>query len=267
MKGRLVLKFGTDSLIGASGDLCQSNFDDIARQISALISQGWEVLVVSSGAGKAGRSQILRMRRTIETVSDRSQTTVGQYILMTMWQTGFDLFGHLAGQILVSHADLQARKEGNSIDELSARLEMASSEGIIPIINENDAISSFGIDEANRKRENDVLTSDICGIYKPNKVMIITSVGGVFETDPRRDPSARMYRELDSANLPEAVLLSQNKSPNGSGGIASKAEIAAEMHMNGIATCIAHFRSNGILRFAHGESLGTLLGSQSRLVE
>lgn len=262
---RLLVKFGTDSLTGENGELCQEYFNDIGRQVSILIDSSWQVVIVSSGAGLAGRIQARKIRGSVDGISDQSFTTCGQYVMMAMWQAAFTPFGHLVGQVLISQADLDYEK--GSLNEMRNCLRVLPEEGFVAVANENDAISPFGVKQAREKKENDYLMYRISQQFVASRVLAVTSVGGVFEADPRHCPGARMYRELDCENLPVSVTDATSKSPNGTGGIANKATIAAKCSCQGQVTAISGWQNNAIIRFTRGESVGTLLGGQNRFWE
>ncbi len=255
---RLLVKFGTQSLAGATGKLDQASFDEIARQLSSLMSGGWQVAIVTSGAIQAGREEIESLGQNCRGWHKKDFAAAGSCRLMQMWAEAFRQHRRCVGQILVTHANLRNRGEKRSIGE-AIRNYMAV--GAIPVLNENDVVSDREIRSMERQiSENDRLTCLLCPIIEPDVVISATSVGGVFEEFPITQRS-RVFRELDIRNLPAGVLDSHRKTETGSGGMSRKIIELAKCCKNGRRVGIISWHDDGIVRFVNREDIGTCLGS------
>jgi len=260
--GKLLLKFGTGSLTDTNGFLSEEAFTKIARQVSSLMAEGWEVCIVSSGAVQAGIGEMKKSYRDPAELDDPTLASIGAPVLMSLWQRSFHKFGKLSGQILFTHADLGSiggrKKLLRSINRLT-------NHGFVPTLNENDPVSFFGIKKMRQGAgDNDYACMKVNELWEADLVQFVTELGGVFDLDPRDHPSARLFRELDCTNLPAAVLDSKGKSKYGRGGIGNKTLQAAKCVDRENKIIISGFTNNAIYRFAHGEEIGTLLGTRNR---
>jgi glutamate 5-kinase len=261
---RLLVKFGTKSLMGRKGRLSRAIFDEIARQIASLMDDGWQVAIVTSGAIQAGKEEAAKKSVLLNKLHKKDMAAIGTPLLMQMWSKAFARQGICVGQIWLTHANLSHRGEARSIQE---SIENLLSSGIVPILNENDVVSDREIRSMERGiSENDRLTYLLCAIANPDVVLSVTSIGGVFDRFPLSRDS-KLYLELDIDNLPVGLLDSDGKTDVGSGGMVKKIlELSGCCHEDR-RVGIVGWENEAILRFVTGETAGTLLGHQNRLSE
>lgn len=264
---KMLTKIGTEQLCSAKGKLSQRIFDNIAKQIALTIDFGISVALVSSGAVKAGREQAEICNTDTSCWTDKDFAGLGSITLMKMWGKAFARYGIQTAQVWVTHSDLRSSASRENI--LSSLTHYAGSK-VVAIINENDVVSATEI-FLWRKRisENDQLARKICELIDADIVAFVTSVGGVFESNPKENSNAKMYQELNLNKLPTEVLKDGSKSHNGKGGMKNKVIQAGKCCRFGYSgkhdrrVGIIGAKNEAIYRFAMGESVGTLLGSRN----
>ena len=264
---RIVVKFGTGNLCNSNGELDQIIFNDYARQIVELRAQGVEVIVVSSAAIQAGREYLGELGRDDSRYDKPQLSSLGQARLMNRWRFAFDPYGIGVGQILVTYANWNSEEEKASIKNCILGL---LKEGDTPILNESDPVSNKEIVSMEKRiSENDKLTSMVTFLVNANAVLFLTDERGVYTGDPKRDPSAKLYEEIDIQNMPLDLVASSSSESitKGSGGITQKLDAAISCARRDVLTVIASSEEDVILRFARGESVGTHLGTSNRIKE
>jgi glutamate 5-kinase len=268
---KMLTKIGTEQLCGANGRLSQKIFDNIARQIALTMKLGISVALVSSGAVKAGRERAERYEVDTKSWVEKDYAGIGSVTLMKMWGNAFARFGIETAQVWVTHSDLRTLASRKNI--LSCLLHYADSK-VVAIINENDVVSATEIFLWLKKiSENDQLAQKICDLIDADIVAFVTSVGGVFDSNPKDNSNAKMYQELNLKKLPREILRDTSKSQNGKGGMKNKVIQAGKCCLsryfgifsrwNDRRVGIINAENEAIYRFALGEAVGTLLGSQN----
>ncbi len=195
---RLVLKLGTSVLTAGSPQLNRPRMLDIVRQCARLNAAGVEVVVVSSAAITAGRER-LGGRPLPQAIPARQMlAAVGQSRLMAHYEQFFDIYGIVVGQVLLTRSDLDHRSRYlNARDTLQALL----AGGIVPIINETDAISTDEI----KLGDNDNLSALVANLVEADLLLLLTDQPGLFSADPRTDPAAQLIPEVDVVALPTSL--------------------------------------------------------------
>lgn len=258
----LLVKFGTECLTQYDKGLCYRHFAEIATQLDAVMKDNVRVIVVSSGAIAAGRELILRRGIPTAMLHKKELAGIGSIPLFNAWSEALRIRNRLASQVLVTHANLQHEAERKSI---VSSLRSYTKRSIVPIINENDVVSSREIELMEQRiSENDQLTRLICNLVNPDFIYSVTSVRGVFTDDPRVNKQAKMYRELNIMALPSAIVDASTKSRSGHGGMCSKITEMALCHRKGRSVAIGGLNNDSIVRFVRGERVGTLLGTKNR---
>lgn len=250
----LVVKFGTKELCDESGKLDQIIFDDFARQLAEVQERGIGVVIVSSGAIQAGREEAKIME--LDPQLDKKEFAgVGSPYLLNRWIEAFAAHRRLISQVWVTYANWQDQNERQSIK--NSLLDFAR-QGIIPVVNENDVVSDREIRLMDLQiSENDRLCKMVARLVNADMLLFLTEVGGVYEEDPNIQPRARFYREIDAAAVPATLKLM--------GGMTNKVAEAIECQKAGMKVAIAGREENVIVRFVNGESVGTKIGTSTRL--
>jgi len=242
----LLLKFGTEVLVDASGKLDQEVFGNIARQcVETLMS----VTIVSSGAIRAGEKSSLGAPRAF--FSHKEYAAVGARYLMQAWGDAFICFRMEVAQIWVTPVNMCHENER---ERISMAIRFCHRNGVIPIINENDVVS-----ESWRGMDNDVLAGEIAELTRPDAVLFLTKVGGVYDKHPAENVFARRYDEIDVQVARDLASYLQPLHPHYSSGMREKLLQAVRCVEMGMRVGIAGVENNNIRRFAAGESVGTVI--------
>lgn len=261
---RLIVKVGTANLCNQSGQLIQDIFDDFARQIVELMKEGLEVIIVSSGAIKTGREKMESLGLNITSLDKKDLAGIGARHLMNKWGEAFEIHGKEVGQIWVTFGNWANEGERKSIQ--SSIFDYLNSGVVIPIVNEADVVSDREIKLMEKGfSENDRLAKMIASLTNADAVLFLTDEGGIYEEDPKINPRARMYEEISARTKPESIGVSSGTSKTGTGGMIAKWKEASRCAKKGLLVAIAGNEENVILRFVRGESVGTKVGTATKL--
>ncbi len=254
---RLVVKVGS-ALITANGTgVDQEAIAHWARQIAGLQAQGKQVLLVSSGAIACGMQRLGWDKRPREVHELQACAAVGQMGLAQLYQEAFGQHQVNTAQILLTHDDLADRKRYlNARSTLNTLLEL----GVVPIINENDTVVTDEI----KFGDNDTLGALVANAVEADALIILTDQPGLYTADPRKDPAATLISEAVAGDRSLEAMAGGAGSRVGTGGMITKVLAARRAARSGAHTVIASGReADVILRLAAGESIGTLLVSQT----
>jgi glutamate 5-kinase len=248
---RLVVKVGSAVLSDPNG-LRADVVANLARQIDAIIRDGREVVLVTSGAIAAGRA---RLGRRASTIAERqAAAATGQIDLMRQWAKAFDAHGRTVAQLLLTHQDLAERKRRLNATHT---IESLFAAGVIPIVNENDTVAVEEI----RMGDNDVLSSLVAGMVQAGLLIILSDVAGVLTGDPRTRSDARLIPLITDPEAGMRGLVAESAGPLGVGGMATKLKAARQAARAGICVIIAPGREPDTLTLALDPSreIGTLV--------
>jgi glutamate 5-kinase len=248
---RLVVKVGSAVLSDPNG-LRADVIADLARQIDAIIRDGREVVLVTSGAIAAGRA---RLGRRASTIAERqAAAATGQIDLMRQWAKAFDAHGRTVAQLLLTHEDLAERKRRLNATHT---IESLFAAGVIPIVNENDTVAVEEI----RMGDNDVLSSLVAGMVQAGLLIILSDVAGVLTGDPRTRSDARLIPLITDPEAGMRGLVAESAGPLGVGGMATKLKAARQAARAGICVIIAPGREPDALTTALDPSreIGTMV--------
>jgi glutamate 5-kinase len=248
---RLVVKVGSAVLSDPNG-LRADVIANLARQIDAIIRDGREVVLVTSGAIAAGRA---RLGLRASTIAERqAAAATGQIDLMRQWAKAFDAHGRTVAQLLLTHQDLAERKRRLNATHT---IESLFAAGVIPIVNENDTVAVEEI----RMGDNDVLSSLVAGMVQAGLLIILSDVAGVLTGDPRTRSDARLIPLITDPEAGMRGLVAESAGPLGVGGMATKLKAARQAARAGICVIIAPGREPDTLTLALDPSreIGTLV--------
>lgn len=174
---RVIIKLGTGVLTSGIGELNEPRIAEISRQIAALRARGTEVIVVSSGAIGLGLGALKLSRRPKETARKQACAAVGQSLLMQVWQRGLATHGLIPAQVLLTHEDIRSRDRYLGV---KACLEEILDYGAVPVINENDTVSSAEIQEI-RFGDNDTLSALVASLAEAQYLFILSTAPGLID--------------------------------------------------------------------------------------
>ena len=249
---RWVVKIGTSLLTDSASGIRQSAIDSWVAQIAELKSAGVDIVLVSSGSIGEGMRRLGWDKRPGEVHRVQTAAAVGQMGLVHSYEASFRSHNILTAQILLTHADLANRQR-----YLNARntLRELLSLGVVPIVNENDAV----VNEEIRFGDNDTLAALAANLVEADSLILLTDQDGLYDADPRESSDATLVRY---AKADDSALLDMAGDPGayGSGGMQTKIKAAQKASGSGATTLIVSGQEKDVLlRIRSGEELGTLL--------
>ena len=257
-KKRIVIKIGSSSLTHENtGELNLFKIEKLIRVICDLKGEGKDVVLVSSGAIAAGR-QVLGGQKRPQTISEKqAYAAVGQARLMMVYQRLFSEYNHIAAQVLLTK-DTMTNQDSrinaqNTFDEL---LNL----GAIPIVNENDTVSTSEIPYVDSFGDNDRLSAIVAALIGADLLILLSDIDGLYSDDPRSNPDAR-FVSLVPEITPEFLDMGKSTSSSdvGTGGMSAKLAAARIATDSGADMVIANGdQVEVILDIMAGKEKGTL---------
>ncbi len=269
---RIVIKLGTAVLVRDDGGIALSRFYSFIEAIADLKRSGREVLLVSSGAVGLGAERLGITRRPQLLPLKQALAAVGQGRLMSLYSDAFDRLGVITAQMLLTEEDFSNRQRYlNLRGTLAKLLEL----GVLPIINENDTVSTAeleSLDHAPHVKinfgDNDKLSALVASKIEADLLVMLTDVEGLYTADPGSSDEATLIplvKEI-TPEIEDLARASVSTSRVGRGGMKTKLDAARIATLSGCAAVIASGKLPGVIaRVFAGEELGTLFLPQSSL--
>jgi len=251
---RIVAKFGTNLLTGGSECLNDDVISHLVGQLAGLHQQGFELVIVSSGAIASGRHHLGLTKKLRGIPYRQVMAAVGQYRLMQVYQQLFQRHNITVAQALLTKTDLADRAGYlNTRNTLLALLDLRA----VCIVNENDVVAIDEIREA-KFGDNDNLSAMVANLVDADLLLLLTDTGGLYTADPHHHPDARLISLVAQIDADIEQIAADSPSPRGTGGMVTKIEAAKLATASGVTVIIADGREPDIiLRLASGESGGT----------
>jgi len=251
---RIVVKIGSNLVATPTGIFNAPLLAGVVSEIASLISQGREVLLVTSGAVRLGLTGMGLLDTSRPDLSTRqAAAAVGQVELMTRYQELFSQHGCTVGQLLLTGDDISDRRRYLHIR--NTILPLLHQHHVIPVINENDSVSVEGVQIG----ENDRLAALIAGKVQCDVLIILSDVEGLFTADPTQHPEATLLSEVREITPVIERMAGGSTSGVGKGGMRSKLTAAKIARRLGAHTIIANGRLPQVIaRILAGEAIGTL---------
>ena len=255
---RIVVKVGSSTLSHGTGGVNLRFIEKFCRVLSDLKNAGNQIILVSSGAIAMGVSKLGLGARPDDMPSKQAAAAVGQCELMYMYDKFFGEYGQTVAQILLTGDDLTDEKRRRHFEDASERL---LSLGVIPVINENDTVSTSEIAVG----DNDTLAAIVASGVKAELLVLLTDTDGLYTGDPRKDGSAKLIPYVDKITKEMYAAAGGSGSEVGTGGMYTKL-LAAQLCMDGgVDMIIASGADPDVLYAAvAGESVGTRFGSKKK---
>lgn len=252
-KKRIVVKVGTSSLTHPeTGNMDFIKMEKLVRELTDLNNQGKEVILVSSGAIAVGRKAIGMRERPTELSVKQACASIGQARLMMIYQKLFMEYNQTASQILMTKNTLV--NEGNR-ENARNTFEMLLSMGAIPIVNENDTVSTYEIQFG----DNDTLSAIVSALVQADLLILLSDIDGLFTDDPNRNPEAKFIEYVDRIDERFQEMAKGSSSDVGTGGMSTKLGAARLATSAGADMIIANGADMGIIhRIIDGERIGTM---------
>ncbi|AWT60610.1 MAG: Glutamate 5-kinase [Candidatus Moanabacter tarae] len=244
---RAVIKLGSNLLTDGSGSSNTQRIAAICRQIHLLHDKGIQVIIVSSGAIGLGMGKLGYKRRPRDLASLQACAAVGQSILTDTWQAGFDPFSIVVAQVLLTREDVRSRKRHVAVKNLFERL---LSDHIVPIVNENDSVSTDEI----RFGENDVLSALVSSLTKTDILIILSVIPGLID----REGSGKTIPLVENFTPYIEKIAGDTDSTTSVGGMRSKIKAAKIAVKSGCAVFIGDGNDPDIIKHLfRGNANGT----------
>ena len=250
---RIVVKVGSSLVTNEGRGLDEQAIGEWCRQLSALVHEGRELIMVSSGAIAEGMKRLGWQQRPKALNELQAAAAVGQMGLAQMYETQLRHNGLGSAQVLLTHADLADRER-----YLNARSTLLTllSHGVLPVINENDTV----VNDEIKFGDNDTLGALVANLVEADVLIILTDQKGLYSADPRVDPSATFVHTARAGDAQLEAMAGGAGSSIGKGGMITKILAAKRAAGSGASTVIAWGRERDVLlRLAKGEAIGTLL--------
>lgn len=238
---RVIVKIGSSSLTHQGGGLNLYKVEKLVRCLCDMRSRGMDVALVSSGAIAVGRGAMGMKEAPADISTKQACAAVGQAKLMMTYQKLFSEYNQVAGQVLMTKNTMI---NPVSRDNTHNTFERLFALGVIPIVNENDTVSTYEMQFG----DNDTLSALVTSLVAGNLLILLSDIDGLYTDDPHTDPGARLIRRVDEI---DEGIFSMGKDSTGSGvgtgGMATKLMAAK------IATC-----SGADMIIANGENVEVL---------
>ena len=261
---RIVVKLGTNILRNEEGYVSLPRVFSFIEDMASLVKSGKEVILITSGAVGLGRKR-LGLEGTTGTALKQACAAIGQGKLMSIYEGGFDTYGLVAAQILLTEDDFGIRTRYLSLrTTLNKLLEL----GVIPVINQNDTVSSIEVDPRYEHMQvcfsdNDKLSALVASELDADLLLILSDVDGLYDKNPKENPDAKIIPVVNEVT-DEILELGTDASDGGRGGMRTKLMAARMVTRFGGRVLIANGKIPYVIKkvFA-GDEIGTMFLPQN----
>lgn len=258
----MMVKVGSSSLTRSSGHLDAAKLEALVASVAANVLSGARIVLVSSGAIAAGFGPLGFAERPRDVATQQAAASVGQGLLMARYETAFARYGIRVGQILITAEDtIRAAQYRNARRTLERLLDL----GVVPIVNENDALASNEI----RFGDNDRLSALVANIVRADALVLLTDVDALYTAPPSRPDARRIGYVPDVIAALRDVTVGGSTSGVGTGGMVTKLEAARIAAVSGVPVVLTSAANAGPAMM--GDPVGTVFapvhdrGSSRRL--
>ena len=268
---RIVIKIGTSLITEKDGDLNYKFISNLSEVCKKLIELNYEIVLISSGAVGAGMQLI--NKKLIDNINQKQTSvkqvlaSIGQPYLMKHYQEIFDKLDIKTSQILLTRKEITEDK--STYLNIKNTIEKLIEFKIIPIINENDVVSTEEL-EGEKFGDNDTLSSFVSNMIDANLLIILSSIEGLFTTDPNLYPqSAKLISEIKNVGIQDIDSLGGPTTNNlGTGGMNAKLKAIELASVSGTDVIIASGKNpDNILKIINGEKIGTFFPAKLKIIE
>ncbi len=267
---RIVIKIGTNVIMRDDGTIALGRIYNLIECVANLRKQNKEVLIVSSGAVGLGAQRLKLTQKPKQLILKQACAAIGQSRLMSVYEDAFEKLGVITAQILLIEDDFTNRiRYINLRDTLLKLLEM----GVVPIINENDTVSTLELERtvtAEQGRipvfgDNDKLSALVMSKIFADMLIILSDVDGLYTSNPTKDKDATLIPVVPKIT-PEIEAIAEGAGLRGRGGMKTKVEAARIAINSGGLAIIVNGKALGMLdRVLAGEAVGTVFLPVSHL--
>ena len=252
---RIVVKVGTSTLAYKTGHINIRIMEKLCRVLSDIKNSGHQVILVSSGAVGMGMGKLSLGERPSELSLKQAAAAVGQCELMYTYDKLFSQYNHTVAQILLTADDIHDPRHSTHVHD---NLEQLLAWNVLPVVNENDAVSIDEIGVHTTIGENDTLAAYVARLVKADTLVLLSDIDGLYTADPHKDAQATLIPEV-KAITPEILELAGGSGTSlGTGGMTTKLKAAQIVMPQGIDMIIANGQNPEILYgLMENKSIGT----------
>ena len=240
MKKIVVIKIGSSLVTDRNDSIDKDFIRSISSQTRNLIEKGYEVIVVSSGAIAHGMKSWGIREKPEEIDKLQALSAVGQIGLINAYQDEFRIHGLLAAQVLMSHSDLKDEERSKNIQ---TSLKNIFNLGAIPIINENDSVSTEEIQYG----DNDQLSGEVASLINASYLIILTDQDGVYKEDPKKNLDSKLIKTINLKEIDKYDIKFGKPGEFGRGGMETKLIAAKNFLKEGNQAWIANGKKDCLL--------------------
>ena len=252
---RIVIKVGTSTVTYDNGRMNLRNIERLSRAISSLMNQRREVILVTSGAIGVGIGCLDLTEKPTSMRDKQAIAAVGQCELMNVYSRCFAEYSHVVAQILLTKEDLDVPVLRENI---SNTFEALIEKGIIPIVNENDTVSTAEIMQNGTFGDNDTLSAHVAALIGADLLIILSDIDGLYDSDPRENQQAARISHVCKIDRALLDYAGGAGSRLGTGGMQTKISAMALATAAGVAGVIAEGSQSQILEdILEGADIGT----------
>lgn len=253
---KIVVKVGTSTLTYPTGRLNIRRLEILVKVLSDLKNSGKDIVLVSSGAIGVGAGKLGLKERPKDIPSKQAAAAVGQCELMYLYDKLFEEYGHVVAQVLLNR---DAVDDHNRKRHIINTFEKLLSFGSIPIVNENDTVSTEEIEFG----DNDTLSAIVAQLVKAELLVVLSDIDGLYDSDPHDNPGARLISRVDEITGEITSMGGEAVSGQGTGGMATKLSAAKLAIDNGVDMVIMNGKNpKNLYRLFDGEEIGTYFASK-----
>ena len=254
---RIVVKVGTSTLTRSSGSMNLQNMEHLTRTLADLKGMGHEIILVSSGAIGVGTKKLRLEERPTELRMKQATAAVGQCMMMHLYDKLFSEYNRTVAQILLTGDDVEDPIRAEHLSStFSALLEL----GVIPVVNENDSVSSAEIETGRCKvlGDNDTLSAIVARLCGAELLVLFSDIDGLYDADPRTHPDAKLIHHVEAVTPELEAMAGGAGTWRGTGGMATKLHAARLALEAGIDMVIANgSRMEALYDIVDGKDVGT----------
>ena len=259
---RIVVKVGTSTLTRDTGSLNLHNMDRLARVLSDLQGMGHEIVLVSSGAIGIGTKKLRLDARPTELHMKQATAAVGQCMMMHIYDKLFAEYNRTVAQILLTGEDVDAPVRA---EHLHNTFETLLELGVIPVVNENDSVSSAEIETGHCKvlGDNDTLSAIVARLCGADLLILLSDIDGLYDSDPHKNPDAKLIHRVTAVTPELRAMAGGAGTWRGTGGMTTKLNAAEIAMAAGVEMVIANGSNmDAIYDIINGEDVGTRFAAE-----
>ncbi len=255
---KIVIKIGSSFFINKN-EINRKNILNLIKQISILQEKGIACCLISSGAVAVGVKKMGFASKPTDLAKKQACAAIGQMTLMQEYEQVFNMFDMKCAQILLNHDDFGNR---NRILKLQKTINTLLEMGVVPVINENDALAVEEIIVG----DNDTLSAMTSLVIDADLLVLVTDIDGLFTANPKENPNATLVKEVDKIDSKIKEMAGGAGSKYGTGGMATKIKAGEIATSYGIDMMIVNKdKIDSLSKVSDGENLGTIFKGHSNL--